>query len=111
MQGFFGVWFDILMGFDKPFNQAPSLHIVPLMILWDFYRRHVPSSYRWIIDLWSLLIGVSVLTTWQHHFIDIPTGIWVGAFCLWLFPLSVVSPLQAQKVQQRTLKHFKLGSY
>lgn len=111
LQGFFGVWFDILMGFDKPFNQAPSLHIVLLMILWDFYRRHVPSSYRWFVDLWSFLIGVSVLTTWQHHFIDIPTGIWVGAFCLWLFPLYASSPLQTQKVQQRTLKHFKLGSY
>ncbi|MFU9046805.1 phosphatase PAP2/dual specificity phosphatase family protein [Acinetobacter tibetensis] len=111
LQSFFGVWFDILMGFDKPFNQAPSLHIVLLMILWDFYRRHVPSSYRWFVDLWSFLIGVSVLTTWQHHFIDIPTGIWVGAFCLWLFPLYASSPLQTQKVQQRTLKHFKLGSY
>lgn len=111
LQGFFGVWFDILMGFDKPFNQAPSLHIVLLMILWDFYRRHVSSSYRWFVDLWSFLIGVSVLTTWQHHFIDIPTGIWVGAFCLWLFPLYASSPLQTQKVQQRTLKHFKLASY
>ncbi|MGQ9374903.1 phosphatase PAP2/dual specificity phosphatase family protein [Acinetobacter tandoii] len=111
LQGFFGVWFDILMGFDKPFNQAPSLHIVLLMILWDFYRRHVPSSYRWFVDLWSFLIGVSVLTTWQHHFIDIPTGIWVGTFCLWLFPLYASSPLQTQKVQQRTLKHFKLASY
>lgn len=56
LQGFFGVWFDILMGFDKPFNQAPSLHIVLLMILWDFYRRHVPSSYRWFVDLWSFLM-------------------------------------------------------
>ncbi|MCJ8160759.1 phosphatase PAP2/dual specificity phosphatase family protein [Acinetobacter zhairhuonensis] len=111
LHGFFGLWFDILMGFDKPFNQAPSLHIVLLMILWDFYRRHVASAYRWIVHLWSFLIGLSVLTTWQHHFIDIPTGIWVGAFCLWLFPLNAISPIQAQKVQRRTHRHLKFASY
>jgi hypothetical protein len=33
-----------------------------------------------------LLIGVSVLTTWQHHFFDIPTGLWLGCFVVWLFP-------------------------
>jgi len=111
LHGFFGLWFDILMGFDKPFNQAPSLHILLLVILWDFYRRHVASAYRWFVHLWSFLIGVSVLTTWQHHFIDIPTGIWVGALCLWLFPLYTTSPLQAEKVQQRTLRHFKFACY
>ena len=111
LHGFFGVWFDILMGFDKPFNQAPSLHIVLLIILWDFYRRHVASTYRWIVHLWSFLIGLSVLTTWQHHFIDIPTGIWVGALCIWLFPLQATSPLKAEKVQHRTLRHFKFTSY
>ena len=32
LDGFFGLMFDILMGFDKPFNQAPSLHITLLVI-------------------------------------------------------------------------------
>jgi hypothetical protein len=36
--------------------------------------------------VWSLLIGASVLTTWQHHTIDIPTGALLGLFALWLFP-------------------------
>lgn len=111
LHGFFGLWFDILMGFDKPFNQAPSLHIVLLIILWDFYRRHVSSSFRWIVDIWSCLIGLSVLTTWQHHFIDIPTGMIVGALCLWFFPLYVKAPYQTQIYQVRTTKHFKLASY
>ena len=31
--------------FDKPFNQAPSLHIALLVILWVLYARHVP---RWL---------------------------------------------------------------
>ena len=110
LQGFFGLWFDILMGFDKPFNQAPSLHIVLLVILWDFYRRHAKNHWKYIVDIWSFLIGLSVLTTWQHHFIDIPSGLLVGAFCLWLFPVSTQSPL-SKSIQQRTTKHFKLASY
>jgi protein-tyrosine phosphatase len=84
--GIFGLMFDALMGFDKPFNQAPSLHIALLVILWVLYGRHVPRRWRWILHGWFALIGVSVLTTYQHHFIDLPTGFWVGWLCVWLFP-------------------------
>lgn len=111
LSGFFGIWFDVLMGFDKPFNQAPSLHIVLLVILWDFYRRHVSDQFKYVVDLWSLLIGISVLTTWQHHFIDIPTGILVGALCLWLFPVEVQSPFSKDLTHRLTPKHLKLGAY
>lgn len=111
LDGFFGLWFDVLMGFDKPFNQAPSLHIVLLIILWDFYRRHVQGTWKYLVDFWCVLIGISVLTTWQHHFIDLPTGILVGALCLWLFPISVKSPFRKDGLQLLTAKHLKLGSY
>lgn len=111
LDGFFGLWFDVLMGFDKPFNQMPSLHIVLLVILWDFYRRHVQGTWKYLVDLWCFLIGISVLTTWQHHFIDVPTGVLVGAICLWLFPVSVKSPFKKDGVQFLTSKHLKLGSY
>ena len=111
LSGFFGLWFDVLMGFDKPFNQAPSLHIVLLIILWDFFRRHSQGWTRKFVDFWSLLIGLSVLTTWQHHFIDIPTGILVGALCLWLFPMAHKSPFKKDQYQKLTPKHLKLGLY
>ena len=33
-----GFLFAVLGGFDKPFNQAPSLHIALLVIIWDHLR-------------------------------------------------------------------------
>ncbi len=89
-----GLFFAALTSFDKPFNQAPSLHIALLVILWDLYRRLIPRSWHWLLHLWSLAIAISVLTTYQHHFIDIPTGALLGLCCLWLWPLDAASPLR-----------------
>ena len=92
VEGWAGGLFDALAGFDLPFNQAPSLHIVLLLILWDFYRRRVRGLAKGLVHGWSALIGISVLTTYQHHFIDIPTGLLAGALCLWLWPLQGERP-------------------
>src|SRR5262249_6962522 len=86
VDGAYGWMFDVLMGFDQPFNQAPSLHIALLVILWTLFAQRVLGAWRWALHGWFALIGVSVLTTYQHHFIDIPTGLWLGWFCVWLFP-------------------------
>jgi hypothetical protein len=91
--GLAGFLFEALGAFDKPFNQAPSLHVALLIILWPFYARHVPRFARMPLHIWFALIGVSVLTTYQHHFIDIPTGALLGLFCLWLWPDESASPL------------------
>lgn len=90
--GWAGQLFDALSGFDLPFNQAPSLHIVLLLILWDFYRRKLHGWGKLGLHIWSALVGVSVLTTFQHHFIDIPTGLLAGALSLWLWPLEGERP-------------------
>jgi protein-tyrosine phosphatase len=84
--GLFGALFTALAGFDKPFNQAPSLHIALLVILWVRYAAHLGRTGRAILHIWFSLIAISVLTTYQHHFFDIPTGLWAGLFCLWLIP-------------------------
>ncbi|TPN81881.1 phosphatase PAP2/dual specificity phosphatase family protein [Mesorhizobium sp. CU2] len=81
-----GFLFAVLGGFDKPFNQAPSLHIALLVIIWDHWRQRLGGSLLLVWHIWCFLIGASVLTTWQHHFIDIPTGALLGFFALWLFP-------------------------
>lgn len=88
-----GFMFDVLGGFDKPFNQAPSLHIALLVIIWDHWRGRLRGAGLAAWHVWSLLIGLSVLTTWQHHAIDIPTGALLGLFALWLFPAGGRSPL------------------
>lgn len=84
--GLWGALFDTLAGFDKPFNQAPSLHISLLIILWVRLARHCPQWLKPLLHGWCLLIGLSVLTTYQHHFIDVWTGALVGIGCLYLWP-------------------------
>jgi len=113
--GFFGLMFDVLMGFDKPFNQAPSLHIGLLVILWARYAAVSPAGWRWAVHLWAALIGLSVVTTYQHHFFDLPTGALVGAFCLWLWPDRGASPLARPRVtasaqRRRLARNYLLGA-
>jgi hypothetical protein len=72
--------FDLLGVVDRPYNQAPSLHISLLVILWARYMRHCPARWTSLLNLASVCIAVSVLTTWQHHFFDVPTGFAVGLF-------------------------------
>ncbi len=111
MTGFFAWMFEVLMGFDKPFNQAPSLHIVLLIVLWVRYADHTPKGlWRWLLHIWFGLIGLSVLTTYQHHFIDLPTGVLVGWLCVWLWPLDRPSPL-AHLRWQRQARGQRLGLY
>jgi protein-tyrosine phosphatase/membrane-associated phospholipid phosphatase len=94
--GWAGQLFTLLGGFDKPFNQAPSLHISLLVVLWVAYALHLSGRWRWLLHGWFALIGVSVLTTYQHHLIDLPTGWLVGWLCVFAFPLArAVVPAEA----------------
>lgn len=113
--GLFGPMFDLLGGFDRPFNQAPSLHVSLLLILWVRYAQAVPRAWHWLVHAWAALIGVSVLTTYQHHFIDVPTGLWAGAACLWLFPGDARErprwqPLAADPQCRRLALRYALGA-
>ncbi len=93
--GVFGAMFDALMGFDQPYNQAPSLHIALLVVIWVRFAEAVPSGWRPVAHAWAALIAISVLTTFQHHFFDMPTGAAVGMLCLWLWPDEGSPPLAA----------------
>lgn len=78
VEGLFGPLFTALAGFDRPFNQAPSLHIGLLVVIWSCFRRYLTPRLKPLLDVWCLLIAVSVLTTWQHHLLDVPTGAMLG---------------------------------
>lgn len=116
LSGFFGWMFDVLMGFDKPFNQAPSLHIALLVVIWVMFARHTRGMLlRSLLHGWMALIGLSVLTTWQHHFIDVPTGALAGWLCVWLWPVEGRSPLQQLRLARepqrwRLALRYGLGS-
>ena len=108
LDGVFGWLFAVLAGFDKPFNQAPSLHIALLVILWVMYQRHTQGLWRWVVHGWFTLIGISVLSTYQHHFIDLPTGALAGWLCVWLWPVEHPSPLLNARLA-RDSQHWRRG--
>ncbi|HWZ72300.1 MAG TPA: phosphatase PAP2/dual specificity phosphatase family protein [Casimicrobiaceae bacterium] len=87
-EGLWGLMFAALAGFDRPFNQLPSLHIALAVILWALYARKLSGVARLAMGTWFLLICASALTTYQHHFIDVPTGLLLGALCVWAWPFA-----------------------
>jgi hypothetical protein len=109
--GIAGVLFAALTSFDKPFNQAPSLHIALLVILWHLYAAHLPRRWRWPLHLWFALVGTSVLTTYQHHFFDIPSGALLGLLCLWLWPSGRESPLATAALARDRRRLVLAGRY
>lgn len=90
--------FDALQRFDQPFNQAPSLHMAILVIVWAQLASRPRGAAALLIHVWLALIAASVLTTWQHHFIDIPTGVLLGFTALWLWPDEGRSPLACVRI-------------
>src|SRR5690606_38476963 len=76
-----------------PYNQAPSLHIGLLVVIWIRFALGTQGLARLVVHGWAALIALSVLTTYQHHFIDVPTGALAGLLCVWLWPDRGASPL------------------
>ena len=101
--GLWGMMFDSLVAFDLPYNQSPSLHIALSIIVGTFYWTRFPKI-RLPILLWQSLIALSVLTTYQHHFIDVPTGALLGWLVLWAIPKHGVSPFRRPFGTQGRLK-------
>lgn len=100
--GLTGLLFEALSAFDLPYNRAPSLHISVLLIVW---ARLVPYAAGWrrgALHAWCGCIAVSVLTTYQHHVIDVPAGFAVGLLCVaaWRSRAPRVDAAPARKTQR-----------
>ncbi|WP_082891154.1 phosphatase PAP2/dual specificity phosphatase family protein [Chryseobacterium glaciei] len=80
----FGYSFQFLTTFDSPFNQAPSLHIVYAFIFWSVFRNL--KKWRIFLMIWLVAIGISTLTTYQHHLIDIISGTILAHISFIIFP-------------------------
>ncbi len=69
--------FQLVFSLDDVNNTLPSLHITYstqlLFALWPKMK-----SFRYFYLVWFLLVCVSVLFTWQHHFMDIIAGLFLA---------------------------------
>jgi membrane-associated phospholipid phosphatase len=79
VEGVFSPLYGALAAFDLPYNRAPSLHIAVLVVLWARLGSGLNRVQRTCLGGWFLLIGASVLTTCQHHVIDVLAGLTLGA--------------------------------
>lgn len=84
--GWLGALFDWFRTLDQPFNLVPSLHIAFCVILAAFYARRTRGLLRSASNIWFVLIGLSAVMTYQHHFMDVVGGFALGAYCLYFFP-------------------------
>ena len=96
VSGFNGWLLARLTAFDLPFNQAPSLHMSLLVILWAHYLGILRGKWQWLLSAWFTLIGVSIVGTYQHHMLDVYGGLIAGVLCLYLVPQPGLSEARHQ---------------
>lgn len=86
VEGLFGPLYQLLGACDLPYNRAPSLHIAILVLLWVHFVPAQTRVWRAGLRAWFFLIGVSVLTTYQHHVVDVLAGLALGAIAVSVTP-------------------------
>jgi len=106
LEGVWGVLHKQLTEFDLPYNQAPSLHIILVVLVGIVFLRHLPRWLKLPTLLWCAIIFVSVLTTHQHHLIDIVAAVPVTFFCLCLFPNHGQSKDQFLQLRAHDASHW-----
>lgn len=78
--------FNTLLNFDLPYNQTPSLHISILVILCVFYNQHIYNKIlKSCLNFLFIAIFFSVIFTYQHHFIDVLMGLFLGVSLVLMF--------------------------
>ncbi len=95
--------FRALYANDLPFNLAPSLHISLRSIVWVAYAGHLRGWLRTVVKVWFVLIGISTLLLWQHHFLDVVGGFLMG----WL--IKAIIPATPRRVEPATPAHRRMA--
>ncbi|MEY2557091.1 MAG: hypothetical protein QOE34_516 [Verrucomicrobiota bacterium] len=98
--GWLGVVFDWFRGMDRPYNLLPSLHITFRTILAQHYARHTRGVWRSASNVWFILVGLSTLLTYQHHFLDVVAGFALGVGCIYFIrePAPKLSVIENRRV-------------
>lgn len=78
-------FFQFLNTWDTNYNQAPSLHISYACIFWSVLHRELHGKWKIVIAIWLLLMGISTLTVYQHHLIDIMAALLLICITFFLF--------------------------
>jgi protein-tyrosine phosphatase/membrane-associated phospholipid phosphatase len=109
----FNVLFNMLQA-DLPYNQLPSLHISFAIVLWASMKKYLTNTFLKIfLALWFYAIALSTLLVYQHHFIDIPTGIIMGFLAVKLISKDKSTYFITQFTTPRNIKmglYFLIGS-
>ena len=97
----FIVWlFSLVDAVDLPYNQLPSLHVSSCVVYWYSLREYISNIWvKRVLFVWYVLIGVSTLFVYQHHFLDIPTGLLLGICAVWLISKSRVANINILKLR------------
>mgnify|MGYP005693227523 FL=1 len=99
-EGFWGFWIgDFMHEVDKPYNAWPSLHIVQslMMVLLLRHWKVFDKTGEFIVWLsWSLLC-ISVMTTKQHFFFDVVTGVVVAVFSWYYLCIPLMKKSKSQE--------------
>lgn len=101
-----GLTFSFLKTVDSPFNQSPSLHIAFAFVFWSVFREL--SKWRIFLMVWLILLGISTLTTYQHHCIDILNGAILAHISFIIIPYRKNDP---EYRKFRTANYFFLSGW
>ncbi|MCC6907102.1 MAG: phosphatase PAP2 family protein [Phycisphaerales bacterium] len=88
LTGVTGWSFELLKSFDRPFNMCPSLHVAYAIVLWELYRRRAGGWLLAVVNIWFVLIVVSVLFVRQHYLVDALAGASLAIGTLYAAPAA-----------------------
>jgi len=106
--GWLGVAFNWFRGMDLPYNLLPSLHIAFRTILAQHYARHTRGGLRSASNVWFVLVGLSTLLTYQHHFMDVVAGFALGISCIYF--ICEPQPHHPVVVNRRVGSYYTFGT-